>query len=155
MSQENTHTSEPTPVPKHKLLPQVRKQLMTEFRLKDSCLKLIDNQLGQEPYNMTHGRKPSTRWSRTIEQIWTWNNSIPDEKGRRHFTPTIMVDGETFYRRDFYTEPIFRSDLHNLLKQQLRDKLGYNRCYIKLVTRTDHNSGIEYDTLLIQVPVSQ
>ena len=148
--------SVPVPVPKYKLLPKVRKQLMNEFRLKDSCLKLIDNQLGQEPYNMIHSRdgsKPSTRWSRTIEQIWTWNNGIPDEKDRRHFISTVTVDGQVFYRRDIYSEPVFRADLHNLIRQQLRDKLGYTRCYVKPVKRFDNATGLEHETLLIQVPV--
>jgi len=156
VSIDNVAPTTATPVLKHKVLPKARKQLMNEFRLKDSCLKLIDNQLGQEPYNMIHSRdgsKPSTRWSRTIDQIWTWNNSIPDEKGHRHFASTMVVDGHTFFRRDIYMEPVFRTDLHNLIRQQLRDKLGYTRCYVKPVSRTDYDSGIEHETLLIQVPV--
>jgi len=152
--QEQNAGSEPVKTPKYKLLPKARKQLLSEFTLNDETLELISNQLGQEPYNMIngkYGRKASTRWSRPIEQIWSWNNGKPDSRGRSHFNNSLIVDGQTFSRRDFITEPVFRANLHYVMQTQFK-KLGYNRCYVQNVERFDELSNA-YETLLVQVPV--
>jgi hypothetical protein len=147
-----------TKLPKYKLLPKAREQLLDEFQLNERTLKLIDNQLSQEPYNMVAGRdgrsKPSTRWVTTIEKIWTWNCAIPDEKDRKHFKPSMTLKGETFYRRDIIAEPVFRADLYNSIRRQIKG-LGYNRCYNKVVWCTDYSSNEDYETMLIQVPVGR
>lgn len=143
-------------VPKHTLLSKAREQIMSEFELKESTLKLIENQIAQEPYCMVRtrdGSKPSTRWSRTVEDLWKWNNAVPDAKGFKKFNPYLSLQGQTFNRRDIMKQPIFRADLFNLISEQIRSIDDYTRCYKQIVWRYDHDSGEEYETMLIQVPV--
>jgi hypothetical protein len=131
-------------------------KLLNEFQLNDHAIKLISNQLGQEPYNMIRGRdgqrKASTRWSRTVEQIWYQNNNSEIHPSSKSSWGDLMdVDGE-FSRHTILSDPVFRTDLHNLLRSQLK-QMGYHRCFSKPISRTDYVTGEKYETLLIQVPV--
>lgn len=136
----------------YKLLAEARQKLLAEFTLKPDCLKELDNQLGQEPYNMVRGRA-STRWSKTIEQLWTMNCAKPDDKGRKRYNDKLEYNGETFSRRKLTVQPVFSADLTTHLRKQLRENLGYDRVYTKIITRTDYISHKEYETLLVQIPV--
>lgn len=152
MSEAASTASVPTKPSKHKLLSEARQKLLAEFTLKPEVLKDLDNQLGQEPYNMVRGR-PSTRWSKNIEQIWTWNCAKPDKKGRKHYDDKLEHGGETFSRRKLMSQPVFSADLTTCLRKQFREELGYDRVYTKFIKRTDYNTGKEYETMLVQVPV--
>ena len=142
-----------TPSPEE-LFRLARKQLLDEFEFSEKTCDLLENQLGQEPYNMITNRDgsriPSTRWSTTVEKLWAWNNAVPDDRGRQQFAPTITVKGQTFERRSIIMESGFSRDLHHLLREQFRD-LGYARCFTKEIQRRDR--GQEYTTMLVQVPV--
>lgn len=137
-------------VPKYKLLPKVRKQLIDEFKLKPNVSEVLENELYQEPYNMIRNRdghsKPSIRWSKSLEQIWTMNNAKPDSKGKKYFNDDLSFDGHHFSRRTLISEPVLRADLLNLFRTQFKE-LGFNRCYFKEIPR----DGYKY--LIVQVPV--
>lgn len=117
---------------------------------------VIDDQLGQEPYNMLTARNGeryvSTTWKTTLEQLWAINNVLP-EKGRYKFDPEFKYEGQHFSRRDIYMEPRFRADLIKLLRDQFRD-MGYPRVYTDVLDKYDHQRSKEYETLLVKVKVN-
>jgi hypothetical protein len=139
-----------------KLLPRVRKILLKEFKFKETTVKEIASQLGQERYNMIKGRdgerRASTQWKTMLEKLWTLNCAIPDKKDRRNFNDSFKLENVTFSRRQIYEERIFRADLTTSLKNQIR-QLGYERIYVNIISKTDWNTNEEYETLLIKVPV--
>lgn len=134
------------------LLPKVRQLLLNEFRF-NRDKKEIENQLGQEPYNMITNRDgeryASTQWKSTIEQIWAYNNVKP-EKGRYRFEDTVKYEGYNYSRRQIYSEPIFRADMTKLLKDQFRE-LGYPRVYTNVITK--YYDDEPYQTVLVKVKV--
>lgn len=147
-------------VPRHKLLPNVRKLMMEEFTFKHTTkncgYSVIDDHLGQEPYNMLTNRDgeryASTTWKVSLEQLWAMNNIVPDAKERRHFEDSLKYEGQNFSRREIYQEPHFRADLIKHLRDQF-SAMGYPRVYTDTITRTDRRSSITYTTFLIKVKV--
>lgn len=141
----------------YKSLPQVRKMLLNEFRLKAPAAAEVSSQLGQEPYNMVKDRdgerRPSTQWKITLEGLWALNNA-PVVKGRRTFDKHLRYTGVNFSRRDIYSEVIFRADLIALVRGELR-KLGYDRVYVNVINKHDWETNKEYQTLLIKIPVGK
>jgi hypothetical protein len=138
----------------YKTLADARVQLLKEFKFKDLTAKEILSQLCQEPYNMIKNRdgdrQASTQWKITLETLWALNNA-PVIKGRQEFNKTAKVKGVNFNRRSIYEERVFRADLMILLKNEIR-KLGYERVYINVIEKYDHNE--KYQTLIIKVPVN-
>jgi hypothetical protein len=140
-------------IPKYKLLPQVRKQLLNEFSLTQDCLGLLENKLGQEPYNMVTNRNgqrvPSSRWSIMVEQLWKLN------KREDSFVINMTYEGETFNRRNIMTQSVFKTDLVASLRDQF-ESIGYNRVFINEVTRSfrgPDGERTEYQTFQLRVPV--
>ena len=133
---------------------KARKQLFSEFDLKPKTKEILEDKMSMERYNIvkrSDGEKvPSTRWSCPIEQIWTWNNGVPDAKGRSSFVAAMKVDDSTFNRRTLLAEPILRGDLQRHITAQLRS-LGYDRCWFKPSWRTDRDTEQEYQTFPVHV----
>ena len=152
----NTSAAEPmstsTPLPLHKLLPMVRKQLLSEFDLSKQCLTFLENKLGQEPYNVVKNRQgqrvPSSRWTIMLEQLWKINNR------EENFVVNMIVDGKTFSRRKLLVEPAFKNNLMSHLREQIK-KIGYNRVYFNDVTRSTWvgDNREEYNTIQLKIPV--
>ena len=140
-------------IPKYKMMPQVRKQLLQEFTLTKDCLVFLENKLGQEPYNMVTNRSgqrvASSRWSIMIEQLWKIN------KREESFVVNMTYEGETFDRRKIMMQSVFKSDLIASLRSQF-ESIGYNRVFVNDVTRSYYGlDGIrtEYQTYQLRVPV--
>lgn len=136
------------------LLPKVRSLLLKEFQF-NKGKKEIENQLGQEPYNMITKRNgeryTSTQWKSTIEQIWAINNVTP-VKGRYLFDDCLKYKDYNYSRRQIYAEPIFRADLTKLLKDQFRE-LGYPDVFTNVITKYYHYDVEPYQTVLVKVKV--
>jgi hypothetical protein len=151
--------SVPEGPPRYKLLPAVRKKLLSEFQLKPGLKTRgrdeIASQLGQEPYNMISNRsgdrKPSTQWRITVEQLWAINNVLP-VKGRFIFENTLKYENQRFERRVIYQEPVFQADLLKSLRDQFKE-MEYYRMYTDVLNKYDHASEQEYTTLLIKIKV--
>ena len=135
---------------------KARKLVFSEFDLKPKTMEILEDKMSMERYNIvkrSDGQKvPSTRWSCPVEQLWTWNNAVPDAKGHRNFVTAIKVDGRTFNRRSFLAEPIFRSDLQRHISAQIM-ALGYPRCWFKPSWRTDPETEQEYQTFVLHVQI--